>query len=395
MRKLLSIIKKKKRKVIGLLSGTSADGIDACLVEISHLEKKIKVDQLGFKTFPFSSEVQRELFKVADPSFEDLDEILRMDIALGEVFTEAAISFIKWLKLESTDIDLIGSHGQTIRHLPVLTRSLQREVRASFQIGNPSVIASKTGIITVGDFRTSDIAAGGEGAPLSPLGHFILLEKENIPQAILNLGGIANFTILSGNNKIEDVFGFDTGPANMVVDPLAKRFFEKRYDKDGAIAFSGKIHLKLLSILKRNPYFDLRPPKSTGREDFGEEFIREILKYKKRFSISAKNIIATVSELVVWSIWDAYPRYVMPKIKIKRLVIAGGGAHNRYFIKRLTRLFYPVEVLTSDKLGYDPDFLESIVFALLADLTISGIPGNIPKVTKAKKPTILGKICLP
>jgi len=395
MRKLLSIIKKKKRKVIGLLSGTSADGIDAGLLQISHLRGGIKVNQLGFKTFPFSRKIQRELLKIADPSFLNLDEALRMDQALGEVFAEAVISFIKSLKLQSANIDLIGSHGQTIRHLPVLTRSLQREVRASFQIGNPSVIASKTGIITVGDFRSSDIAAGGEGAPLSPLGHFILFEKENTPQAILNLGGIANFTILFGNKKIEDVFGFDTGPANMLIDSLTKRFFERRYDKNGAIALSGKIHPKLLNILKRNPYFDLKPPKSTGREEFGEKFIKGILKYKKRFSINKKDIITTSSELVVWSIWDAYQRYVMPEIRIKRLVISGGGAHNRYFIKRLKQLFYPVEVLTSDKLGYHPDFLESMLFALLADLTISGISGNIPKVTGAKKTAILGKICLP
>ena len=395
MRKLLSVIKKKKRKVIGLLSGTSADGIDACLVEISHLEKKIKVDQLGFKTFPFSANIQKELLKAADPTYQNLDEILRMDIALGEHFAEAVICFIKSLKLDRTNIDLIGSHGQTIRHLPTFAPSLQRKVRASFQIGNPSVIASRTGIITVGDFRTSDIVAGGEGAPLSPLGHFILFEKEKTPQAILNLGGIANFTILFGNNKIEDVFGFDTGPSNMILDSLTQRLFKKRYDKNGAIAFSGKIYLNLLNILKRNPYFDLKPPKSTGREEFGEKFVREILKYKKRFSINAKDIVTTASELVVWSIWDAYQRYVMPKIKIKRLVIAGGGAHNQYFIERSKRLFYPVKVLTSDKLGFNPDFLESIVFALLADLAISGVPGNIPRVTGAKKPAILGKICLP
>jgi len=395
MRKLLSIIKKKKRKVIGLLSGTSADGIDACLVEISHLEKKIKVDQLGLKTFPFSANIQKELLKAADPTYQNLDEILRMDIALGEHFAEAVICLIKSLRLKSKDIDLIGSHGQTIRHFPKFAPSLQREIRASFQIGNPSVIASRTGIITVGDFRTSDIAAGGEGAPLSSLGHFILFEKEKTPQAILNLGGIANFTILSGDNKIEDVFGFDTGPSNMVVDSLIQRFFNEKYDKNGKIAFSGKIHLKLLNILKTNPYLDLKPPKSTGREEFGEKFVKEILKYKKRFSINAEDVVTAASELVVWSIWDAYQRYVMPEIKIKRLIIAGGGAHNRYFIERLKQLFYPVEVLTSDKLGFNPDFLESFVFALLADLTISGSPGNIPRVTGAKKPAILGKICLP
>ena len=395
MKKLLSILKKKKRKVIGLLSGTSADGIDACLVEISHLDNGIKVNQLGFKTFPFPPDVQKAILKAADPSYQNLDEALRMDVALGEVFAEAVLSLVKSLRLKTSDIDLIGSHGQTIRHLPKLTSTIRKKVRASFQIGNPSVIASRTGIITVGDFRVSDIAAGGEGAPLAPLAHFMLFEKKNTPQAILNLGGISNFTILFGNNKVEDVFGFDTGPANMAVDSLMKRLFKRNYDKKGEVALSGKVNSRLLNILKKNPFFDSKPPKSTGREEFGENFVRQILKYKGRFSINEEDVIATTSELVVWSIWDAYRKFVMPKTKIKRLVVAGGGAHNRYFIKRLSELFYPVEVLTSDKLGYDPDFLESIIFALLADLTISGIPGNIPKVTGAKKPAILGKICLP
>ncbi len=393
MNKLASLIKKKKLRVIGLLSGTSADGIDACLVEIFNLDKKIRLRELAFKTYPFSKDVQKKILKVTDPAYKNLDEILRLDMVLGRHFARAAIKLAKDFGYDMKKIDLIGSHGQTVRHLPEPLFCLGEKAKATYQIGDPSATAFTTGVTTVGDFRRKDMASGGEGAPLSPLAHFLLFNKLNTPQAVLNLGGIANLTILAGTDKVEDVWGFDTGPANMIVDFLTKKYYKKNFDKDGEIAFSGRVDLKLLAFLKKDRYFKKRPPKSTGREKFGEEFVKRIIEYKKKHRLRTEDLISTVSELVVDTILESFLRFVKTKQKIKRLIVTGGGAHNRYFISRLKKLFKPIEVVTSDIFGFDPDSVEALVFALLAYLAIKGTPGNIKRVTGAKKEVVLGKIC--
>jgi anhydro-N-acetylmuramic acid kinase len=235
------------------------------------------------------------------------------------------------------------------------------------------------------------MASGGEGAPLAPLGHFFLFNKRAFSQIILNLGGIANFTILPKNCKLEDVWGFDTGPCNVILDTLARTLFGEKFDRYGKIASSGRPNQSLLRELKKHKFFGLTPPKSTGREDFDETFIKGIVDS----DLSPEDMIATASELTVWSIWDAYRRYVQPHHKIKQVIVSGGGVHNKYLLNRLCELFYPVEVITSDKAGYDPDAVEAIVFALLANQTINGVPGSLKKVTGSTKDTILGKICLP
>lgn len=394
MNKLASIIKKKKLNVIGLLSGTSTDGIDACLAEISGFNEKIKLKQLAFKTYPFSKNVQKKILQVSDPAYKNLDEVLRLDMALGRHFADSAINLVKDFGYDMKKVDLIGSHGQTIRHLSEHTFCLGKKVKATYQIGDPSVIALKSGVITVGDFRRSDIASGGEGAPLSPFAHFLMFNKLNTPQAVLNLGGIANLTILLGTQRIKDVWGFDTGPANMIVDFLTKKYFGEKFDKDGKIAFSGKVDGRLLAFLKKDSYFNKRPPKSTGREKFGEEYIKRIERLRKKSHLKPENLVTTVSELVVQTIWESFLRFVNNKRKIQRLIITGGGAHNRYFTLRLKQLFEPIEVVNSKVFGFDPDSVEALVFALLAYLAIRGIPGNIKRATGAKKEVVLGKICL-
>jgi len=391
MKRLERLLKKKKRKVVGLLSGTSADGIDACLVEIDHSRPKLKIKELGFKTYPFPEIVRKKILRVSAPAFQNLDEVLRLNMAMGEYFASAALSLIKDAGYDAQQVDLIGSHGQTIRHLPQEVLRLKKKVRATFQMGELSVIAQRTSLVTVGDFRTPDMASGGQGAPLAPLGHFLLFSNKSFSQVILNLGGIANFTILPKNCKLKDVWGFDTGPCNVILDTLARRLFRKKYDRDGKIASSGKVSQNLLKKLKRHKYFRLFPPKSTGREDFDEIFIKRIAESK----LSPQDLVATASELIVWSIWNAYRRYVEPHYKIEELIISGGGVHNKHLLQRLSELFYPVEIITSDKAGYDPDAVEAIVFALLADQTINEAPGGLKKVTGASKDAILGKICLP
>ena len=403
MDKLHNLLKKKSRLVVGLMSGTSADGIDACLVEIHNTNpkdpaprgKNLKVKPIGYRTYKFPQEVQQKIIQVSDPSYQNLDEVLRLNMALGEYFAQAVFSLVKDLGQKMDKIDLIGSHGQTVRHLPDFEKRFGQKVRATLQIGELAVIASKTGRVTVGDFRTGDIALGGQGAPLTPYVHFLLFGDKRISRMVVNVGGIANVTVLPKAGKQNDIFAFDSGPGNMIVDNLTKKLYKKNFDPDGKIASSGKVNFDLLNKLKEDEYFYKKPPKSCGRENFGEEFVSNILNRAKKLRMKSEDIITTASELSVWSILDAYEKFVKPKIKLNQVLLSGGGVHNKYFLKRLKFLFHPIKVMSTQELGQDPDFLEAISFAILANQTIEGEPVSFKMTTGANKPGILGKICLP
>ena len=377
------------------MSGTSADGIDACLVEIDNTKRDLKTKTLGCKTYKFPQEVQQKIIHISDPSYQNLDEVLRVNMILGEYFAKAVFSVAKAFGYEINEIDLIGSHGQTVRHLPDWEKKFGKKVRATFQIGEPSVIASKTGKVTVGDFRESDMARGGQGAPLTPYVHFLLFGDKRLSRMVVNIGGIANVTVLPKKGKPNDIFAFDTGPGNMIVDYLTKKFYGKNFDKDGKIASSGKVNFALLSRLKKNKYFNKKPPKSCGRENFGEEFVNRILNWGRKLKLNPEDIITTASELSVWSIVDAYKKFVKPKIQLHQVLLSGGGVHNKYFLKRLKLLFDPIKVTSVQETGVDPDFLEAVSFAILANLTIEGKPASFKKTTGAKRSGVLGKICLP
>ena len=395
MQKLNRLLRKKKRLVVGLMSGTSADGIDACLVRIDKEKKNPNVTALGCKTYKFPQKLQQKIIQVSDPSYQNLNEILRLNMVLGEYFARAVFSVTKAFGYKIDEIDLIGSHGQTVRHLPEWKKRFGRNVRATLQIGEPSVIASRTGVITVGDFRGGDMARGGQGAPLTPYVHYLLFRDKRISRMVTNIGGIANVTVLPGRGKETDIFAFDTGPGNMIVDALTKKVYRKSFDKDGKIASSGSVNSDLLNRLKKNKYFGKKPPKSCGRENFGEEFVSKILKWAKDERMKPEDIVATVSELSVWSVLDAYEKFVKPKTKPNQVLLCGGGVHNKYFVKRLKILLGPIEVASVLELGVDPEFLEAISFAILANQTIEGKPVGFKKTTGAKKLGVLGKICLP
>jgi anhydro-N-acetylmuramic acid kinase len=392
---LYSLVEKKSRLVVGLMSGTSADGIDACLVRIENTKRNLKAKPLGCKTYKFPQELQQKIIQLSDPTHQNLDDVLRLNMILGEYFAKAVFSVTKAFGCEMTEIDLIGSHGQTVRHLPDREKKSGRKIRATLQIGEPSVIASKTGVITVGDFRRGDMARGGQGAPLTPYVHFLLFGDKRISRMVVNIGGIANVTVLPKQGKADDIFAFDSGPGNMIVDNLTKKLFNRNFDKHGKIASSGKVNFELLNRSKEDKYFSKKPPKSCGRENFGEEFANRILNWGRKFRLNPEDIIGTASELSVWSIFDAYEKFVKPKIKLNQILLCGGGVHNKYFLKRLKLSFQSIEVISVQELGVDPDFLEAIAFAILANQTIEGKPVSFKKTTGAKKSGVLGKICLP
>ena len=395
VQKLNRLLRKKNRLVVGLMSGTSADGIDACLVRIDNRKRNPNATPLGCKTYKFPPKLQQKIIQVSDPSCQNVDEILRLNMVLGEYFGRAVFSVTRAFEYKMDKIDLIGSHGQTVRHLPEGKKRFGRNDKATLQIGEPSVIASRTGVVTVGDFRAGDMARGGQGAPLAPYVHYLLFGDKRFARMVINIGGIANVTVLPGRGKEKDIFAFDTGPGNMIVDGLTRKIYGKRFDKGGKIASSGRVNSDLLNRLKRNNYFGKRPPKSCGRENFGEEFVSKILIWAKRQRMKGEDIIATASELSVWSILDAYEKFVEPKAKPDQVLLCGGGVHNRYFFGKLRVLFSPVRVTSVRELGVDPDFLEAISFAILANQTIEGKPVSFEKTTGAKKLGVSGKICLP
>src|SRR5574341_647029 len=392
MQKLQEISTRSKVKVIGLMSGTSADGIDAVLVEINKSNLKVKV--LLFKTFPYPYELKQKILQISSAFNPSLDEVIRLNFVLGEYFADAALNLLKRSKFKIQDVNLIGSHGQTIRHLPHLTNFSGKKIRGTFQIAEPSVIAKRTSLVTVADFRSKDIAAGGEGAPLVPLPHFWLFSEKKKATAILNIGGIANLTAWPKNFSPNQVTAFDTGPGNMLIDSLMKKIFKKEFDKNGVIALSGKVHQDLLKWCITHTYFKKIPPKSTGREEFGESFSQKIIKQAQKLRIDKTDIISTASELTVQAVFLSYHRFIKTKFNIEELLLTGGGAKNWYFKKRFKEILKPIKVDSVSIKGFNPDSLEAVCFALLGYLTILGKSGNLKSATGGD-PTILGKICLP
>jgi anhydro-N-acetylmuramic acid kinase len=386
---------KKRLKVLGLMSGTSANGIDACIAEIEKKGSGIKIRQIGFKTFEFPSSLRNEILKVSDPGYQNIDHIIRLDFLLGEYFAKAAKKMAQICGLDIRNINLIGSHGQTVRHLPQLKELHGFPVRGTLQIGEPQVISNRTGVITIADFRRKEIAEGREGAPLTPLAHFYLFNNEEKTQGILNIGGIANLTFLPKGKGIEKVWGMDAGPGNMFIDNLMRKFFKKNYDKDGRTAFKGKMVEPVMELFQKKIFVLLKKRKSIGREDFDkkftQEFVRKTLEYTKR----PEDLVKTASELTIRSVYQAYENFLKSDEQLEELILCGGGALNRYIFKRLKELFNPAEVYVSNDLGYNQCSVESLSFAIFAFLTYSQLSGDSSPLIDISQSTISGKICLP
>jgi anhydro-N-acetylmuramic acid kinase len=391
MKKLLSISRKKTKMAIGLLSGTSVDGIDAVLISISGEGVNTKLKVIDFETYPISSKIKESVLKNSSVSTARIDEISRLNAILGVLFAKAALALCKKNRIRTDSVDFIGSHGQTIHHLPGKSDFHGHKLKSTLQIGDPSIIANITGITTVGDFRTADTAVNGDGAPLVPYLDYILFSSKDTDRALLNIGGISNITILPRGCKRSEVRAFDTGPGNMLIDGLMKRLYGKKMDKEGKIALSGRINDKFLDWLKMDDYYASRPPKSSGREHYCHDTEEDIIKYSK--DLPKKDIIATISEFTAYTIWYNYHKFLEPRTKIKELLLSGGGAKNPFIYKRLSDYFKGVKLSNVNKLGIDIDNKEAVLFAVLANECLAGNSANMPSVTGAKKSVILGKIC--
>jgi anhydro-N-acetylmuramic acid kinase len=365
------------------MSGTSADGIDVAIIEIG----KKGMTTLAFDTFPYPPAVRNAVLSM--PQGGTTADICRLNFLLGELFAEALIKLCRRSHIPLSSIGLVGSHGQTVYHDPIGFRFGKRLVRSTLQIGEPSIIAARTGITTIADFRPADIAVGGQGAPLVPFADYHLFSHPRKTRIIQNIGGIANLTFLKARGKVSDTIAFDTGPGNMVLDRIVFLATKGRlsYDKDGRLAAKGKISQPLLRELMKDPYLRRKPPKTTGREAFGNTFADALY---KRSHLASADLLATLTTFTARSIADAYRRF-LPKYP-DEVILCGGGARNPILVEMLRKELAPAAILFTDDFGIDADAKEAISFAILALETIGGRSSNAPSATGAARPAILGKI---
>ena len=386
--RIREIAARNKIRVAGLMSGTSVDGVDVTVVDIT----RRKVQLLAFDVFPYPTALRREILRLCRPESARLDNICHYNFVLGEVFADAIIKLCSKSGIPLSSIDLVGSHGQTIYHNPRGKRYNRKTIGSTLQIGEPSVIAQRTGIMTVADFRPRDMAAGGEGAPLVPYADYILFGHNRLSRAVQNIGGIANVTFLPRGGKLDDIIAFDTGPGNVVIDSIIRLIStdRRRFDPAGKMAAKGTINKRFLNKMLRHPFLRWRPPKSTGREEFGSDFANRIYQKAVQQGLSDINIVATVTAFTANSIAQAYHQFLptMPD----ELILCGGGSHNNTLVEMLRSELPNVKMLSTEDFGISLDAKEAVSFAVLAWATIKGSTNNVPGATGADQPVVLGKI---
>jgi anhydro-N-acetylmuramic acid kinase len=382
-------------RVLGLMSGTSADGIDVALVRITGAPPQLRARLEGFLTLPYPARVRATILRLANGGATTAGELSRLDFLLGELFARAARDACRRFRIALRRVNLVGSHGQTIFHQGRAAGFLGGgKTAATLQLGEPAVIAARTGIATVADFRPADIAAGGEGAPLVPLVDYLLYRDARLGRVALNVGGIANVTAIPRGARAEDVFAFDTGPGNMVVDALAQRYTRGRqsYDRDARLARRGRALRPLLDELLADEYFLRPPPKTAGREQFGEGYAERLAARARKMRARPEDAIATATALTALSILDAFHRWILPRTNIRQVIASGGGAHNPAIMAQLAAGLDGIDILSSGDFGVPEDAKEAFAFAILAYETWRGRPGNLPGATGARRRAILGKI---
>ena len=402
----------KSLLVLGLMSGTSADAIDVALARIAGTAPKRNAKLLHHTSIHFPPQLRKEILRVAEQQPLSAGQLSQLNFRLGETFAEAALTACRHFRVAPKNIALIGSHGQTIFHQGHPVPYLGRPTASTLQIGEAAIIAARTGITTIADFRPADMAQAGQGAPLVPYADYVLYRHKKLGRVSLNLGGIANITVIPANATPSQVFAFDTGPANMLIDALVEHFTKgrRRFDKNARLAQQGRSIPALLDELMRDPYLKLAPPKSTGREYYGRTYLEKLLRLGRRHRAKPNDLIRAATIFTALSIVDALNRFVLPKHKIHQLIVSGGGSKNPLLLAQLSAALNQVgaqhvapqarkmsaigkiEVLPSSAFGIPEDAKESLAFAVLAYETFHHRPSNLPSATGARRPAILGKI---
>lgn len=379
--------------IIGLMSGTSVDGIDAALCEITETDGVLKCDLLHFICYSWTQPLRQEILAICSEK-APLQKVTALNFLLGEWFAKAALSLCQTAQFPINKVDAIASHGQTIWHQPIPIEIAEHEAIGTMQIGEAAVIAARTGCTVISDFRAADMAMGGQGAPLVPYADYILFSHKEEVRAFLNIGGIANITYLPANGTLNDVLAFDTGPGNMLLDGLVSIITKgkKSYDLNGEMALRGKVDYKVVETCLRHRYFARTPPKSTGREDFGTQFIEVFYYLVKERNLSKYDILATATYFTAESIYRAYRDFIQPRPSLNTLILGGGGTRNATLCGHLEQKFAPSKVTTASEFGVNDDAKEAIAFAMFGYNTLKSKPSNVPSATGASCRMILGKI---
>ena len=390
--------------VAGVMSGTSADGINVAVVRIEeprsmkHSFRRARLrgqecpryTLLAHDEYPFPSQVRRTILELMNAELARVADLARLNFLLGELYAEAVG---KTARRHRVDLDLVGCHGQTLYHQGDPAPFLGRKLAVSWQTGEAAVIAARLGVPVVSDFRPADMAAGGKGAPLVPFLDYFLYRDPRVGRIAQNIGGIANLTAIPASAAARQIVAFDTGPGNMIIDAVMQEFFGRPYDRDGKIAASGQALASVANNLMRAPFFRKRPPRTAGREQFGREYVSRFLQLCR--GARKADIVATATALTARSIVDALQRFVLPRQKSYReLIVSGGGAKNPTLLAMLRSELKPlaIDLLFSDEFGVPTEAKEAVAFAVLAHETWHRRPSNVPSATGAKRPVILGKI---
>jgi anhydro-N-acetylmuramic acid kinase len=389
------LVQKKSMLVAGIMSGTSADGIDVALCRISRTRTRPHIELVCHRAFPYPAPLRKAVLAAMDAQSTSAAELARLNWRLGEAYGEAAQAAAQGYAL-----DLVGCHGQTIYHQGIARPYAGRSIACTWQLGEPALIAAAVHAPVVSNFRPADMVAGGQGAPLVPLLDVTLFAHPRHARVLQNLGGIANLTLVPPGGALDQILAFDTGPANMVIDALAQRLFNKSYDRNGRLAAAGTPNEPVLTALLRDPYYRRRPPKSAGREQYGAVFIERVLALARRHRLASNDILATATALTSRSIALAYRQFVAPHIGNTPgnvpvdYIVAGGGARNLTLMQMLAADLAPFGCLvqTTDDHGIPSEAKEAVAFALLAWQTWHRLPGNVPAATGATHPAVLGQV---
>ncbi len=385
----------KTYTVCGIMSGTSRDGVDVAVVKISGSFPSNKIKSLHAETFGYPPWLRTLLLTpLADLTVEDMSGL---DFLLGELYAEYALRAIHSAGLEPRNIDAIGSHGQTLLHLPQGRDLGERRVRSTLQVGSGAVIAQKSGITTISDFRSADIAAGGEGAPLVPVYDYAALRSSRKSRVALNIGGIANLTAIPRKAGLTGILAFDTGPGNCMIDSALRMLSGDgpAFDRGGALARLGEVDEACLEEVLSNPYFSRKPPKTTGWEDFGERYTRRLVEAMAGGGRSTRDIVRTFTEITAATIANAIEDFVRPEMELDEIIVTGGGSHNSMLMGILRQRLPEIPLDIGEAYGIDSDAKEACAFAYLAYLNLEGIPANIASQAAGLEPAILGSISHP
>ena len=370
-------------KIIGLMSGTSLDGCDVALAEINDN----KYELIDYLLYPYTLDFKNRIKKNLSDDTAKLSEICSLNYEIPYVFKEAIDEILKKNNLQYSDIDYVASHGQTIWHNP---KGLNGLVPSTLQIGNGQIISSLTGIPVISNFRIADVVVGGEGAPLVPMFEYLFFKNETEDVVLQNLGVMGNLTYIPKNAKIEEVFAFDTGPANVIIDHFMNKYYNRNYDKNGEVALSGSVILPIIEKLENDEFILRKPPKSTGREKYSYEALEEMSRELEFDLYQKEDVIATVTELTVRSMVYNYRTFIK---NIDKIIVSGGGVHNDYIMNRLKEEF-PNKVYALEDIGFNSDAKEAFAFAVLGYLSVTGKPGNVKTSTGAKYDMVLGEVTL-